>query len=40
MFRRDLRLGQEVEQEVAALLEARGYFVEYNNSEDLEILRE
>ena len=38
-FKRDLEVGQRAEEEVAALLESKGWYITYNTSKDLKTLR-
>ena len=38
-FKQDLEVGQRAEEEVATILESRGWNITYNNSEDLKTLR-
>ena len=38
-FKKDLEVGQRAEEEVATILENRGWYITYNNSEDLKTLR-
>lgn len=38
-FKKDLEIGQRAEEEVASILENRGWCITYNNSADLKTLR-
>lgn len=38
-FKQDLEVGQKAEEEVATILESRGWNITYNNSADLKTLR-